>query len=336
MALWRATIPPLAPHGRLGIVIASLFSRARQAPQSRLIYPSVDDIGVDEGVTWKVIGSTLAVNARDNTSTNPTVESGHAIFLLDGSTVVANDYTDLWDGDIQNIINITEQGTVSTHWPFTGTYTDGTAAPGHGTSFGALGDLSFNSEIGQGKSSSTTEWIWRTWTGAPATNELNMYALSAPLVIVGQTDPNIPDVDAGAEVITWSGQGVPLDPNVVEKAGSDWTYLTYAWSANPDDGVEFSYPNALAPTVTITKATDNPSIVTLTLAVNNEGRLEPAVEDTMTIDVYDDSCLAAKAAGTVELDPTDFDGNCITNFEDFAVMATTWLYDYTLTEPVAK
>jgi len=112
--------------------------------------------------------------------------------------------------------------------------------------------------------------------------------------------------------------------------------LTYAWSADPDDGVEFSNPNALAPTVTITKATDNPSIVTLTLAVNNEGRLEPAVEDTMTIDVYDDSCLAAKAAGTVELDPTDFDGNCITNFEDFAVMAATWLYDYTLTEPVAK
>jgi len=60
------------------------------------------------------------------------------------------------------------------------------------------------------------------------------------------------------------------------------------------------------------------------------------VKDTMTIDVYDDACLAAKAAGPVEIDPTDFDENCITNFEDFAVMATTWLDDYTLTGPVAK
>ena len=32
------------------------------------------DIGADDGVTWKVIGSTSEVDARDNTSTNPTVE----------------------------------------------------------------------------------------------------------------------------------------------------------------------------------------------------------------------------------------------------------------------
>jgi hypothetical protein len=56
----------------------------------------------------------------------------------------------------------------------------------------------------------------------------------------------------------------------------------------------------------------------------------------MTIDVYDDACLAAEAVGALVLDPTDLDENCITNFEDIAVMATTWLVDYTLTEPVAK
>jgi hypothetical protein len=156
--------------------------------------------------------------------------------------------------------------------------------------------------------------------------------------VMGNTavDPTLPDVDVGVDVITWSGQGVPLDPNIVEKEGSDWTDLTYAWSAEPDDGVEFSDHNALAPTVTITKATDNPSIVTLTLAVNNVGRALPPVTDTMTIDVYDDNCQAAKAAGLLELDPTDIDGNCITDFDDFAVMATTWLDDYTLKEPVAK
>ena len=153
---------------------------------------------------------------------------------------------------------------------------------------------------------------------------------------MGSADRNSPTVDAGADMISWSGQAVTMDPNVVEKEGSDWTSLTYLWTAVPDDGVEFSDPDALAPSVTITKATDNPSIVTLTLAVNNVGRIEPPVEDTMTIDVYDDSCLAAEAAGLAVIDPTDFDGNCITNFADFAVMATTWLDDYTLTGPVAK
>ena len=57
----------------------------------------------------------------------------------------------------------------------------------------------------------------------------------------------------------------------------------------------------------------------------------------MAIDVYDDNCLAAIAADLeLTFDQTDLDGNCITNFDDFVVMATTWLDDYTLTGPVAK
>jgi hypothetical protein len=111
--------------------------------------------------------------------------------------------------------------------------------------------------------------------------------------------------------------------------------LTYAWTADPDTGVVFSATDVEAPTVTITKATDNPSVVTLTLAVNNVGRLEPPVEETMTIDVYDDNCEAAKAVGTV-FDETDFDENCITNLKDFAVLALDWLSDYAITAPVAK
>ncbi len=149
-------------------------------------------------------------------------------------------------------------------------------------------------------------------------------------------DANIPSVDAGRDVITWSGEPVTLDPNVVVKQGSGWTDLTYAWSAEPSEGVEFSDPDALAPAVTITKTTDNPSVVTLTLGVNKEGRTEPPVTDAMTVELYDDSCLAAKAVGSLELDPTDIDGNCITVFGDFALMAVAWLDDYALTEPVAK
>jgi len=155
-------------------------------------------------------------------------------------------------------------------------------------------------------------------------------------------DPTAPFVDAGVDMITWSGKAVQSDPNV---KNNDVTPLTYLWTAAPDDGVVFdpnvnpADPNTSIdeePNVTITKATDNPSIVELTLAVNNEGKLpEEAVKDTMTIDVYDDACAAARlgAGLTHEI---DLDGNCIINFGDFALMATTWLDDTSLTGPVPK
>ena len=141
------------------------------------------NIGVDEGVTWKVIGSTAEVDAIDNTSTTWTDESpGSPIFLLDGSTLIASDYKDLWDGEIQHIINITEEGVEFSHWPFTGTNLDGTAASSEFGSFGSP----VNGSVTQGNGGSTTEWIWRTWTGKPTTDELYMYALSDPLVILAE------------------------------------------------------------------------------------------------------------------------------------------------------
>ncbi len=158
------------------------------------------------------------------------------------------------------------------------------------------------------------------------------------------SDANVPDVDAGENMISWSGALVAMDPNVVEAPGSDWTNLTYLWTAAPDGigdpnlDVAITGANTENASVTVTKAepTGDATVVTMTLAVNNEGRIEPPITDTMTIDVYDDSCQAAKAAGLVEFDITDVDQDCITAFPDFAVMAITWLVDYTLTAPEAK
>ena len=163
------------------------------------------------------------------------------------------------------------------------------------------------------------------------------------LSTAGPTDANLPDVDAGADMITWSGGAVPMDPNVVNNDTNEpQETLIYEWTAEPngigDPNLDVAITDAdtedAAVTITKTAPTGDATVVTMTLAVTLEGK-EP-VTDTMTIDVYDDSCLAAKAVGTVELDPTDIDENCITNFGDFAVMAPTWLDDYTLTGPVAK
>ena len=155
-------------------------------------------------------------------------------------------------------------------------------------------------------------------------------------------DPNAPDVDAGNDWITWSGQPVTLDPTVVEKVPTDWINLTYAWTADPDtgvviteDGINPDDPATKEATVTITKATDNPSTVNLTLSVYGQDKPTP-VCDTTRIFVYDDACLAGKAAGTLVYDPGDFDGNCITDLKDYAALAATWLVEYALTAPEPK
>ena len=56
------------------------------------------------------------------------------------------------------------------------------------------------------------------------------------------------------------------------------------------------------------------------------------VTDTVTIDVYDDACKAANADDMHKYDSTDLNKDCITDFKDFAIMVTAWLYDYTITE----
>ena len=51
------------------------------------------------GATWKVVGSTATVDARDNTHTNPGVDgAGEPIVRMDGTFVIANNYADLWNG----------------------------------------------------------------------------------------------------------------------------------------------------------------------------------------------------------------------------------------------
>ena len=145
-------------------------------------------------------------------------------------------------------------------------------------------------------------------------------------------NPNAPTVDAGVDMVTWSGEEVQLAPTVTNNDPLEPS-LTYSWTAEPDDGVVFSATDIEAPTVTITKATANPSPIKLKLAVTLED--VDTVSDFMTIDVYDDSCKASTGNG-YEYGVTDFDGDCITRLGDLAVMAKAWLVDYSLTGPAEK
>ena len=152
--------------------------------------------------------------------------------------------------------------------------------------------------------------------------------------VMGVDDPYAPIVEAGNDWVTWTGEPVILDATVTEQPDSDWTNLTYTWTANPADGVVIT-PNAdpADPTITITKAapTGDATVVTLTLTVGSEGK-EPR-KASVNIYVYDDACKAAVGAGLAEIDPSDFNADCITNIKDVAMMAAEWLVDYSITEP---
>jgi hypothetical protein len=145
-----------------------------------LVQGLADAAGIGGDIEWFVIGSTDLVDARDNTGTNPAVDGvGVPIYLVDEITLVANNNADLWDHSIQHIINQTENGDTKSHWPFTGTYWDGTNATGKvgtNSNAGALGTSL--PETTQGNGSSTTDWVWRQMTNDPSATALPLYAMS--------------------------------------------------------------------------------------------------------------------------------------------------------------
>jgi antitoxin component YwqK of YwqJK toxin-antitoxin module len=132
-----------------------------------------------DGATWKTVGSTAAVDARTNTTTDPAVNgTGEAFFLLDGSTVLATNYTDLWDG-LAATPNIDEHAQPSVQIrPFTGSFTDGTAK---------VGDLELggrNTKAGTGINDQLGT-IWLNSFNDPRTDLRPLFAMSNPLKIVG-------------------------------------------------------------------------------------------------------------------------------------------------------
>jgi len=140
-------------------------------------------------------------------------------------------------------------------------------------------------------------------------------------------------VDAGDQMVTWSGEPVNLNATI----HGDVIVSSYAWSANPDTGVLFDFDNIEDPTVTITKAaTDNPYIVTLILTIVDSE--DNTVVGTTTINVYDDQCKAARMGMDLAADhPTDLAGDdCITNLKDLAELALSWLNTTRLSQPQIK
>ena len=177
------------------------------------------------GVTWRVIGSTTSVNARDNTRTNPAEDgNGHAIMLIDGKTIVANDFNGLWGSSghsIQNVIRFTQNivGGENEHildapaiwWPFTGTNVSG-ANQGAG---GSLRDIGPGGAIRQGQGDNTQGWIDRAnfTVAASSSSPQAIYVMSERLFVIDLDDDVAPEFisfanDVGGSPIEFPGDSV--------------------------------------------------------------------------------------------------------------------------------
>ena len=141
-------------------------------------------------VTWNIIGSTVDVDAQDNTSTNPTLDgTGHAIMAMDGSSVIENNFTDLWDVNAPvNIALFDENGvdkdtSTAVDWPLTGTNFDGTA---DGSLY--LQDTSVSGTIRQGRNDAVEKagWIDADTVGANWSDNKasSVYGMSDTLTVV--------------------------------------------------------------------------------------------------------------------------------------------------------
>jgi hypothetical protein len=134
-------------------------------------------------LSWTAIVSTSAVHARDNTNTNPGTSTGAPIYLLDGVTMIADDNADLWDGGIDNPLNIDENGNVVAA---TQAWT-GTTADGSGNLSNELGSL--NPITG---ATNLSNFFWITLTSHARTTSWRMYAISDTITIPGG-EPDIPE-----------------------------------------------------------------------------------------------------------------------------------------------
>jgi len=127
------------------------------------------------GITWKCIGSTSTVNAKDNIGY---ASSSSPVYNLQGD-LITNNSADLWDGTIQNAILMQETGATGSKTPHTGSTTAGVA---HGTYYLGATDVMY------GRSAvADSGWIANTQDGK--SNNRNLYGFSQELTVAAVPEP---------------------------------------------------------------------------------------------------------------------------------------------------
>ncbi len=128
------------------------------------------------GINWLAIASSETVSAHDNIGGN----FSDPVYLSDGTLIAAN-AADLWDGNIDATIHITETGTSDTHaQPWTATSSSGAI------DFVRLDNVTVYPEVGN--LDATTSWIYSGFQISPSDN-LPLYGISATELTVPSGTP---------------------------------------------------------------------------------------------------------------------------------------------------
>lgn len=147
-------------------------------------------------------------------------------------------------------------------------------------------------------------------------------------------DNQAPEVDAGANVVSWLEDGVRTrnleaivtDDGAIEPYTVEWTVIS-----EPDD------PNS--PDAVIADSTAESTSITMSAVGEYVLQLdafdgEYTGSGTITINVYADSCEAAQALPDYEPLVGDLNGDCKVDDLDLALLEENWLKDISLTEEV--
>ena len=214
----------------------------RQAEQN----PSLT--GTDAGITYKVIGSSIADNV--SAFNNAVVEA--PVYLLDG-TLIATGYDDMWDGELAAPINVTEFGVVASGDPTlvgTGSKSNG----GLGTF--PLGNISVTGTITAGRLNESNS----TWIAGPDVNKIfgyRYYGLSEKITVGTGDQPPVADANGpyGGDV----GASISFDGSA--SFDTDGTIESWEWDfgdGNTGSGETTTHTYATADVYTVSlTVTDN-------------------------------------------------------------------------------
>jgi hypothetical protein len=144
-------------------------------------------------------------------------------------------------------------------------------------------------------------------------------------------DNQAPQVDAGPDLLTWLADDGVRAKNLDTTVTYDKAY-TVQWMvvSEPDD------PNN--PDAVITDPSAEDTSITLSALGEYVLQLEASDgeytgSDTITINVYNNGCEAARSLPDYVPFPGDLNGDCRVDELDLAILEADWLKDNSLTEP---
>ena len=275
----------------------------------------------DYSSIFRVVGSTAAVDARDNTATRYTGDDtaatdddsdlGVAIYWLDGNKV-ADEYKDFYDGEWADEANAKDESgnghdtSAGIDGPFTGSNHDGTESfSGQGSSR-ALGANSV--QVGQPNDDSAGPLS--SGTGVSSGTSRSLYGLSAVFRVEGQTTTTnaAPMFDVGRHEVS-RDENKPANElvvSLVEVTDADNDTLTF--SIEGDDAASFRVDSSSGQVRTIPGVTydyEAQSVYTFTLRVEDGNGGTDTLVVTVNLNDVDEPPSAPAAPAVEAVDGTN-------------------------------